>query len=77
MSDSDRQARSEPSISAARSSHSPVVDRRVQSHIGDKLRTMYDTLLGQPIPDRFITLLDQLEQSHSILTREQDKNDGA
>jgi hypothetical protein len=34
----------------------------VQSHIGRQLRAMYDGVVAQPVPDRFLELLDQLEQ---------------
>lgn len=41
----------------------PALDRNVQGRIGSHLRAMYDELMQQPIPDRFIDLLAELERS--------------
>jgi hypothetical protein len=40
----------------------PKLDRGTQSRIGDQLRAMYTDLMDQPVPDRFKSLLDQLEK---------------
>lgn len=37
------------------------VDPTVQGQIGARLRDMYDHVLSEPVPDRFLTLLKQLE----------------
>ncbi|MES2906950.1 MAG: NepR family anti-sigma factor [Pseudomonadota bacterium] len=42
---------------------SEAVQQEVQEHIGRKLREMYNYVAEQPIPDRFVNLLDQLESS--------------
>jgi len=34
----------------------------VQSHIGRQLRAIYDGVVAQPVPDRFLELLNELEQ---------------
>jgi len=34
----------------------------VQDRIGDHLRSMYDELVQQPVPDRFVELLNRLEK---------------
>lgn len=34
----------------------------VQDHIGQELRAMYDEVLQQPIPDRFLDLLKALDE---------------
>lgn len=39
----------------------PKLDRLAQSLIGDQLRSMYDELLVQPVPDRFRDLLQKLD----------------
>lgn len=39
----------------------PRLDRQIQARIGEQLRSMYDELLHQPIPDRFADLLGQLD----------------
>ena len=38
------------------------VQMQVQDHIGRQLRAVYDDLLNQPVPDRFLELLEQLDQ---------------
>lgn len=40
----------------------PALDRNVQGRIGSHLRAMYDELMQQPIPDRFVDLLAELER---------------
>ena len=34
----------------------------VQAHIGDRLKALYDDVLSEPVPDRFLDLLSQLER---------------
>ena len=34
----------------------------VQAHIGDRLKALYDDMLNEPVPDRFLELLTQLER---------------
>ncbi len=34
----------------------------VQGHIGRQLRALYDDVLSQPIPDRFLDLLRKLDE---------------
>jgi hypothetical protein len=40
----------------------PKLDTTSQKRIGDQLRAMYDELVQQPVPDRFRSLLEQLEK---------------
>jgi hypothetical protein len=40
---------------------SPQLDRQAQARIGEQLRSMYDDLLKQPVPDRFVELLKKLD----------------
>ena len=35
----------------------------VQDEIGRRLRTVYGTLASEPLPDKFLKLLDQLSKS--------------
>ena len=37
-------------------------ESEVQGHIGRQLRTLYDEMLQQPIPERFFELLNQLDE---------------
>ena len=39
----------------------PILDRTIQTRIGDHLRGMYGELLDQPVPDRFKELLAKLD----------------
>ena len=43
----------------------PRLSRSVQAQLGERLRVFYDTLrLGeQPVPERFIEIIDRLEQA--------------
>jgi hypothetical protein len=34
----------------------------IQAHLGRQLRAIYDEVAAQPVPDRFLKLLQQLEQ---------------
>ncbi len=43
-------------------SSEPGLDRVIQDRIGDHLRAMYDDLVQQPVPDRFVELLGRLEK---------------
>lgn len=39
-------------------------DTDIQSHIGRQLRALYDGVVSQPVPDRFLELLTQLEEKN-------------
>ncbi len=41
--------------------HEPSLGRDVQAKIGQQLRTMFDEVVKQGVPDRFIDLLGRLE----------------
>jgi Anti-sigma factor NepR len=55
----------EASLSTAKPTGEPGLDRAIQSRIGDNLRAMYDELLQQPVPDRFRDLLGELDKTRS------------
>lgn len=40
-------------------------DEIVPAAIGQKLRKLYDEIASEPVPDRFMDLLEQLEKSGS------------
>lgn len=44
-------------------SDSAEIDPRVQGEIGRQLRAVYDDIISEPVPDRFLELLQQLEVS--------------
>ena len=41
------------------------VEPRVQAEIGKHLRAIYDDVINEPVPNKFIELLERLEQSTS------------
>ncbi len=41
------------------------LDGDVEAHIGGRLRAMYDSVLREPVPDRFLDLLRQLDTKMS------------
>lgn len=55
----------EPSIGRAQENDEPSVelDVGVQSHLGAMLREMYDSTLKEPIPERFLDLLRQIDST--------------
>jgi hypothetical protein len=36
----------------------------VQAFIGRELRAVYDNIINEPVPDRFVKLLEELERKH-------------
>jgi hypothetical protein len=62
----DRPApRPAPSARKAMPAEEPGLDRGIQNHIGAKLRAMYDDLRDQPVPDRFLEILGNLDPNTS------------
>jgi hypothetical protein len=41
----------------------PRLDRDAQARLGEQLRAMYDELLQQPVPSRFVDLLKTLDEA--------------
>jgi hypothetical protein len=39
------------------------IDPRIQNEIGKHLRAAYDDVINEPVPEKFIELLEKLEQS--------------
>lgn len=40
----------------------PTLNREIQTKIGQQLRALYDDVVDQGVPDRFVELLRNLEQ---------------
>ena len=40
----------------------PRVDAKVRSHLGKKLKAAYQNLVDEPVPEKFVKLLDELRQ---------------
>lgn len=51
-------------------SGAPALENDLQSTIGHQLRAMYDDILHQPVPDQFLSLLQELERSEQALRRD-------
>lgn len=54
------QAHATPSTS---NQHGASLSPAVQKHIGNLLKVSFQDLVAEPVPDRFASLLDQLEQA--------------
>jgi hypothetical protein len=39
------------------------LDPRIQTEIGKHLRAVYDDVINEPVPDKFMKLLEELERS--------------
>jgi hypothetical protein len=39
-----------------------TLGREIQTKIGEQLRALYDDVVGQGVPDRFVELLQRLEK---------------
>ena len=65
LSDQESTAAPASETAAPGASGSPDGDRPgttdVQAYIGRQLRAVYDDVVKQPIPDRFLALMEQLE----------------
>jgi hypothetical protein len=51
--------------SAAKRDEAPEMERRpteVNSHVGALLRSMHDSVLKEPVPDRFLDLLRRIDE---------------
>jgi hypothetical protein len=46
------------------STHRPNLGRDIQAKIGQQLRAMYDDVVNQGIPERFVELLKRLDEDH-------------
>ena len=48
---------------ASSSERGAKIDPRVQTEIGKHLRAIYDDVINEPVPSRFMELLEKLERS--------------
>jgi hypothetical protein len=55
-----------------RKSDASQLDTDVQSHIGRQLRAGYVDILNQPVPDRFLELLAELDRREDGGQRDED-----
>ncbi|MFN0190995.1 MAG: NepR family anti-sigma factor [Aestuariivirga sp.] len=64
MADEDKKTQTaKPNKKHLKMNHPPAAPGKPQISdlIGDRLRTYYDEVASQPVPGRFLDLLDQLE----------------
>ncbi len=47
------------------SSARPAIDDVIERHIGEKLRQAYADVLTEPVPQRFVDLLDRLARGEA------------
>ena len=52
-----------PTEAAGETGQKAKVDPRIQTEIGKHLRAIYDDVINEPVPSRFMELLEKLEQS--------------
>jgi len=50
---------------AGKSAHVGRMEPELQDHIGRQLRAVYDQILDEPVPDRFLKLLADLQDKQS------------
>ncbi|MBB4198924.1 hypothetical protein CCR94_15795 [Rhodoblastus sphagnicola] len=57
----------------------PPLEEKLQLHLGDKLKMLFAETARSPMPDRFASLLDQLESVglKGVQPRNGPKHDGA
>jgi hypothetical protein len=44
-----------------------LLPQKVEDLIGEQLRAMYGDILGEPLPDRFLDLLERLETNRVLV----------
>jgi len=47
------------------SEQQPTICRPIQDALGERLRSMYDTIKAEPVPDRLLALLQQMDKRSS------------
>ena len=53
----------------------PTLEPLLQAHIGKRLRQMYDSMIREPVPERFKLLLDRLEAGEAPRDRVREKSE--
>jgi hypothetical protein len=43
----------------------PILEADLQAHIGRQLRAVYDEVVSEAVPDRFLKLLEELERKRA------------
>jgi hypothetical protein len=59
---SDMKAQAEAVPSESTLSKGAIFEADLQAHIGRQLRAVYDEVVNEAVPDRFLRLLEELER---------------
>lgn len=46
------------------------IDHPVQAHLGEQLKRYFSSIVSEPVPDRFSSLLDELEKRERASLRD-------
>ena len=65
MTDDSRDKRPKGQQSGERCGNGIALDSETRKHIGRMLKATYDEVAHEPVPDKFVDLLKQLEKSES------------
>lgn len=65
MTDRKAPKQKRPARRAASGAKPPRLGRDIQARIGDKLRTLYDDVVDEGVPERFAVLLRQFDDHPS------------
>jgi hypothetical protein len=55
-------------VETGRKNKAPALPTDVQHKIGEKLKAIYDDVVRQPVPDRFLDLLEKLDAPRPVET---------
>jgi len=59
---SDMKAATETTPKGSAPSNGAILEADLQTHIGRQLRAVYDEVVNEAVPDRFLQLLEELER---------------
>jgi hypothetical protein len=62
---SDMKAPADTNPSASDPTKGAILEADLQAHIGRQLRAVYDEVVSEAVPDRFLRLLEELERKNT------------
>ena len=65
MAKRDPQPQGKPSSAPESEDGGPPAPFAIHEHIGRQLRGLFDEVVTQPVPEKFLKLLDELEQKEA------------
>ena len=45
----------------------PLMEQRIQLHLGEHLRQFYSSTASEPVPQRFLSLLEEMERQERAI----------